>query len=479
MSLLMNLVVLASLVVCPAPKQASLSETEYHPLERVVVSCSDPDAVQWAERHLTEWYGDFSPKVEKGPSSNFPDGKEEYSLQIGKNGVRVKASTLQGIRYGLYSLRQLAIPKRGTATVQGWIVPAGEIHDEPTMGFRGIHICWFRENEVWEIERFIRLAAYYKLNYAVIEPWGTYEFNSAPWLSWPDVRMTKEEVHRLKAIADDLGVTLIPQFNMFGHASQARSGASKHAVLDFSPEYQPLFEPEGGWTWCLSNPETRKLLLSVIDEMMEDFGNPPYFHIGFDEAEAPSCPECLKRPYSQLFLSHIEAIAGELHKRGATPMMWHDMLLEGGDPRWKGFYASGTEDTSAAAAAIPGDIVICDWYYDNPMESYPTLEYFKSIGHPVLTCPWLNVNGMKAQASAVSRYGLDGMLGTLWHHYFGYDMENVFHYLSGCTWNPDNVPDLRRLVFATHLRQIGWDMENTDPVHAGTRHFDIAPQPGF
>lgn len=479
MSFLLNLAVLASLVVYPAPKHASVSETEYHPLERVIISCPDPEAVRWAGRHLEEWYGEFSPKVEKGLPASLPEGREEYCLQMGKNAVRVKASTLQGIRYGLYSLRQLAIPKRGTATVQGWIVPEGEISDKPSMDFRGIHICWFRENESWEIERLIRLAAYYKLNYAVIEPWGTYRSESAPWLSWPDAQMTKEEISRLRAIADDLGITLIPQFNMFGHATQARTGASKHAVLDIAPQYQPLFEPEGGWTWCLSNPHTRKVLLSVIDEMMEDFGNPPYFHIGFDEAEAPSCPECIRRPYRELFLEHVEALNAELHKKGATAMMWHDMLLQGGDPRWDGLVASGTEDTAAAAASIPKDIVICDWYYGDPRGAYPSLGYFKDLGHPVLTCPWLNVAGIKAQAAAVGAYGIDGMLGTLWHHYFGYDMENIFHHLSGCAWNPDNVPELRRLLFATHLRQIGWDMGNTDPVHAGTRHLDIAPQPGF
>lgn len=291
--------------------------------------------------------------------------------------------------------------------------------------------------------------------------------------------MTKDEIRRLKAIADDLGITLIPQFNMFGHATQARIGGAKHAVLDISPEYQPLFEPEGGWTWCLSNPEVHKVMFSVMNEMMDDFGNPPFFHIGFDEAEAPSCPECIKRPYSELFLEHIKAITTELRKRGATAMMWHDMLLKGGDPRWSGFYASGTDDTASALDSMSKDIVICDWYYDSGRDTYPTLGYFKSLGHPVLTCPWLNVSGIKAQASAVSKYGLNGMLGTLWHHYYGYDMENVFHYLSSCTWNPDNVTNLRRLVFATHLRQMGWDMKNTDPVHAGTRHLDIAPQERF
>ena len=55
-----------------------------------------------------------------------------------------------------------------------------------------------------EIERSVRLAAYYKLNYAVIESWGTFRSDVAPWYGWPDGTMTKQEVARLKEIADDL-----------------------------------------------------------------------------------------------------------------------------------------------------------------------------------------------------------------------------------------------------------------------------------
>ena len=239
--------VFAGPTICPTPVKAELSATVYHPLSKVEVACPDKDAAEWVEKHLEEWYGEFAPKVVKTKFKAGQMGKEEYGLKMGKDGVEVVASSLQGVRYALYSLRQIAIPKRGTKAVSGWIVPEGTVQDSPGMDFRGIHICWFHETEAWEVERLVRLAAYYKLNYAVIESWGSFRSDIAPWYGWPDGSMTKEEVARIKGIADDLGITLIPQINVFGHATMARSAAGKHAALDLNPEYQPLFEPLGGW----------------------------------------------------------------------------------------------------------------------------------------------------------------------------------------------------------------------------------------
>ena len=99
-------------------------------------------------------------------------------------------------------------------------------------------------------------------------------------------------------LGKDLGITLIPQINVYGHASSARSCTLKHAILDLQPQYEPLFEP-GGWNWCLTNPETQRVLRELIEEMLGDFDHPPYFHLGCDEAQPPSCPDCRKLPYSK------------------------------------------------------------------------------------------------------------------------------------------------------------------------------------
>ncbi|MCR4921032.1 MAG: beta-N-acetylhexosaminidase [Bacteroidaceae bacterium] len=461
----------------PTPVQCEISETKWVPLNNVVIASSDKNAQEWAARHLKQWYGKEAPKVVELQQSTEAMGDEEYELKADESGIRIKAKSLQGVRYALYTLRQAAIPQRGTLKVEGWMVPECTIKDRPGLTFRGIHICWFHETEVWEVERLIRMAAYYKLNYAVVEPWGTFRSKVAPWYGWPDGTMTQREIKRLKRIADDLGITLIPQINVFGHATASRGGAGKHSTLEFNPKYQPLFEPLNGWNWCLSNPETRKVLTRLIAELHEAFGNPPYFHIGGDEAMPPSCPQCTDRPYSDLFLEHIKAMNDVIVARGARTMMWHDMLLQRGDERWQGFYANGSPETAEGFRQFPRNIIICDWFYDEAKKDYPTLDYFKQLGFPVLTCPWHNWNGTIAQGRHAHKSGINGILGTLWHHHFGNNLINIFFTLANAAWNADSPFRLTEGSVQTHLRQIGWDMKTKNPRHTGTFYDEIPPEP--
>lgn len=453
-------------MLCPEPTYHDISLTEYVPYSVVNIACPDATAADWAKRHLKQWYGKFAPQVAATSENTSSLGKEAYRLIITPKGATISASTLQGVRYALYTLRQLAIPKRNTERLEGWIVPVATIEDEPHMEFRGVHICWFRENEAWEIERLIRLAAYYKLNYAVIEPWGTYRSKVAPWFGWSEGKMTIKEIKRLKAIADDLGIMLIPQLNVFGHATCSRVGAGKHASLDMHPEYQSYFEPMAGWNWCLSNPHTKTLQKQLIKELYEAFGCPEYFHIGCDEATVPSCPDCIARSYSTLFTEHVKEISSYVKELGAKTLMWHDMLIERNDPRWKGLHAKGTKATASVLNELPKDIVICDWYYRKPRATYPSLEHFKSLGFDVVTCPWENSKGTIAEIKAAHKIGIKGVLGTLWHHYYGESLINSYFYVSSLSWNSNaslaafGSQRNNRYVFHTHLRHIGWDMKN-------------------
>ena len=469
------------LAIYPQPLSCELSLTEYTPFDRIVV-CAEGHS--WAAKHLKSWYGKCAPQVvvDDNIANESAFGDEEYEIIIDSEGVKVRARSLQAVRYALYTLRQIAIPSRGMEQVEGWIVPQGRIKDKPQIEFRGVHICWFRETEPWEVERQIRLAAYYKMNYAVIESWGTFKSDVAPWFGWPDATMTKREIKRLKAIADDLGITLIPQINVFGHASQARGYAGKHAALDINPKYQPLFEPLAGWNWCLSNPETRKLLQALIKERYEAFGCPPYFHIGGDEAHQPSCPDCASKPYSQLFLEHIEAMNETISSLGARTMMWHDMLIERGDARWQGFVVNGSKETAAGFLKFPRDIIICDWYYGGAQTAYPTIDYFKEQGFSVLSCPWNNMGGIIAQSRYAHKSDIMGVLGTTWHHYFGASLPNIYFTLANAMWNPEahiptSLDDNTRQRVHTHIRHIGWDMKLKNPRHAGTYYEEIPPEP--
>ena len=455
----------------------------------VAVECPDAKAAEWLATHFKEWYGDQSPKVQSSthssqlptPNSQLSTNLEAYVVRADGSGVRIAANALAGVRWAAYTLRQLAIAKRGTLMAEGRILPSLQVADRPHLAFRAVHLCWFPEVRSQQIERAIRLAALLKFNYAIIEPWGMYASESNPWWHWPNPRMTKTEVRRLVEIGRDLGITLIPQINAYGHASSARGGSMKHVVMDLKPAYEPLFEP-GGWNWCLSNPAAQRALRELIAEMHDDFGRPPFFHLGCDEAQPPSCPECRRTPYAELVCRHITGLAEFVKQRGARAMIWHDMLLARGDPRWKGYVHSGSKATAALADTLPKDVIICDWQYSygdmkEERKDWPTMAYFREKGFPVVGCPWMNYNAMKPMADYIASIGGFGLIETTWHHLRGGDWVYMYKFASAAAWGTAVSPRgaAYDTVFGMALRLVGHDMKVTDYIDTGHQNYQVPP----
>ncbi len=443
------------------------------------VECPDPAAAEWVKTHFAEWYGAHAPNVTGGTTGlALQAGDEAYAAEVNADGVKIHARTLAGARWATYTLRQIAIAKRGTFKTEGMLLPTMKISDAPHLPFRAIHFCWFPEVRPQQIERAIRLAALMKFNYAIIEPWGMYKSEKHPWWPWPQANMTKAEVSRLVAIGKDIGITLIPQINCYGHASSSRGCTIKHSALDIHPEYEPLFEP-GGWNWCLSNPETQRVLRELIAEMHENFGNPPYFHIGCDEAERQSCPECVKTPNGELVLKHITGLAEFVKSRGARAMMWHDMLLDRADFRWKGFTVCGNKETGAILDKLPKDIIICDWQYQDTAQhekgaltDWPTMTYFKEQGFSVACCPWMNDKSMKPMADHIVKIGGFGFIETTWHHLRGSEWQKMYMGAAYAAWGS---PVSHDVSFQRSLRLVGQDMKVTDYLDTGFLNYQVSP----
>ena len=474
---------IAALQVSAASKYQKFEweKTTYVPFNAattVTLECPDPAAAKWLQSHYRQWYGESAPKVKVGTTGLKPEaGDEAYAASTAEDGVKIAANSLAGTRWASYTLRQLAIAQRGTLKSEGHLLPKLKMTDRPHLAFRAVHLCWFPEVRPQQIERAIRLAALMKYNYAIIEPWGMYKSERHPWWCWPQANMTKEEVRRLVAIGKDIGITLIPQINCYGHASSARGCTIKHSALDLHPEYEPLFEP-GGWCWCISNPETQRVLRELIAEMHENFGNPPFFHIGCDEAfGAQTCPECVKTPHAELALKHFTGLAEFVRARGARAMMWHDMLLDKSDPRWAGFIKFGGKHATEILDGLPKDVVICDWQYWKTAKGkdgkpWPTMTYFKDKGFSVAACPWTNGDVMKSMADHIVKIGGFGFIETTWHHLRGKEWENMYKWSAYAAWGS---PVSHDVPFQRSLRLVGNDMKVTDYLDTGYLNYQVPP----
>ena len=472
----------------PVPKKIKFADGPVYRLRnRCPVQLNVGDTAGIREQ-TAKWFKSFwgiSPKIVVTPRKSAEKLTcDAYKLKISEKELAITAAGLSGVRNALKTLRQLAEVERGTEQLSGYFLIQCEIADEPAMEFRGIHLCIFPETPLWDIEKHIRLAAYHKYNYAVIETWGVFPFDSHPEFCWPDRQIDKAELKRLIRLGKELGITLIPQFNLLGHAAASRSITGKHVVLDFNPALQPLFEPEG-WTWCISNPEVRRILTDLVTELYEFYDCPPFFHIGCDEADnIGTCRECRHQVLKDMVRDHILFFHDLLQKRGTRVIMWHDMLVEQGDPRWKGYTAYGLprHRLSQLYRELPRDIVIADWQYhcpgnaDNKEPQWPTARFFHAENFSVLLCPWLDERGVASQGKLAAEKKMFGMLETTWHKNHDLTHAVIFGTAACSAWNPA-VPQLvsieLRLSIAHHLRQIGWDMKTAEYEKTGFSQYQM------
>ena len=412
---------------------------------------------------------------------------EGYSVEVKPDCMEIGCSGMDGMMNAMKTLRQLAEVQRGTERVEEYFLVQCRIDDKPAMAFRGLHLCIFPETPLWDIERQIRLAAAHKFNYAVIESWGIFPFESHPEFCWTDKKLDKKELKRIIELGKDLGITLVPQFNLLGHAAASRSITGKHAVLSLDPALQPLFEPDG-WSWCLTNPATRRILTDLVTELHEFYGNPAFFHIGCDEADnIATCRDCRRKVLKDLVKEHICYFHDLFAARGARVIMWHDMLLDRSDPRWKNYIVCGLAEhqLSELYKELPRDIVIADWQYgypkekeDDPEPAWPTSRFFKAENFDVLVCPWINNNGTRSLGKFAAEEQLLGMLETTWHISHGMEHALIYCTAACAAWNPAANPGVSittRLSVSQHVRQIGWDMGINDYTLTGWNMYQVDP----
>ena len=390
----------------------------------------------------------------------------------------IASSDVAGVRDALKTLRQLAeaFGDSNSAKLSRSFVPGLELYDQPALSFRGIHLCWFPETDLSRIEQAIRIAAYYKFNYAVIEFWGTFPFQNHPELYWDQYHTTKEDVKRLVALGKELGIELIPQMNLFGHATEARVSVGKHTTLDRYPDFEPLFEPDG-WTWNVLNPEARKTLAECVVELYETFDSPKFFHIGCDEAYSSGSSFLARRSgdYVDKLADWLVFFHDLLKERDCRMMMWHDMLISGAD--FGGYVVGANATTKGLIDKLPKDVLICDWQYGKPKEkeTWPTSEYFGSKGFEVVSCPWRETSGIISLGKNAAEKRYFGLLCTTWHHFYGEDMRNILTLGAQATWGTPyrgSGFDKQRAV-NRHLQQINNEIKNRKYEDGGVDKYQV------
>ena len=332
-------------------------------------------------------------------------GEEGYILEISANSAVVAANTKNGALFGLESLRQVLYSENGNLSAQQLLVK-----DTPVYQFRGIKLYLPGRENITFFKRFVKdFAAYYKFNKIILELNANMRLEKHPELNVgavqferhlafsrldrpPGVHMEyqnsshqdnadggileKEEVADLVSYIRKFNIEVIPELPSLTHAYYLlwRHGELAENMAQPYPD-----------TYCPLKPGSYDLYFDVLDEYIEVI-HPALIHVGHDEwrMEKDLCELCKGKDYGELYAADIIKIHDHLAKKGIRTAIWGDHLLESVTEKefqtWKSsagyqYKIPGALRPEQVLKLIPRDILIFNWFWDEPANDRQVSEF--------------------------------------------------------------------------------------------------------
>ncbi|HEX6471704.1 MAG TPA: beta-N-acetylhexosaminidase [Streptosporangiaceae bacterium] len=289
-------------------------------------------------------------------------GQEGYTLDVARDGVRLRAHTAEGLFRGAQTLRQLLPPQVESPTVRTgpWIVPGVRITDRPRFGWRGAMLDVSRHFfSVAEVERYIDLAALYKINMLhlhladdqgwriMIDSWprlATYGGGTEVG-GGPGGYYTKADYAEIVRYAAARYITVVPEIDMPGHTNAA---LASYAELNCDGVAPPRYTgTEVGFSsLCVGKDITYRFIDDVVRELAAMTPG-PYIHIGGDEAHSTAHDD---------YVTFIDRVRDIVARHGKTMVGWKEIadaaIAPGSVAQFWASTHPGAEDAAQARAAV-------------------------------------------------------------------------------------------------------------------------------
>ncbi len=378
---------------------------------------------------------------------------ENKYILTSDNGITINAGSAEAISNGLSTFYQLL--------GNNLKIPGVTIVDHPTFEYRSLMIdCARSFHSIDNLKTIVKLCQWYKINYLHLHLTDDQLF-TFPSTAYPelmtDQHYSKQELIDLNTYANQRGITLIPEIDMPGHASQfIKKLPEVFGIDDIS---------QNRYTITLGNEQTYAAIDTLLGEVAEIFTFSPYIHIGGDEAffegmeDDPTTKEYMRKneiPNIDELFRHFLVKVNDMVKSKNKQMMV-----------WAGFNPKGEIE-------IPKDVIILLWepqYYD-------AIQLQKD-GFPFVNVsfkPLYVVNNRKWEPS----YILNEWNPRRWESwatrsdtFIGIEIPNNDRLIGAtmCSWEQNEINELNRLrlrlpAMVQHL----WDEEKVDiyPDHINT-----------
>lgn len=245
------------------------------------------------------------------------DGRDEqaYRIEISPDRIALTGNGRPGLFYAVQTLLQLAESGGGS-------LPQCRIEDWPEYELRCIH--WdtkHHQDRPETLRRYIDEAARFKVNAIIFELEDKFEYPSHPIIGAPGA-FTTAELQALVDYALERHIQIIPCVQSPAHMAYVL----KHE------EFAHLRCDGSNYQICMDDPEARKLLFDMYDDVCEATRGVRYFLVSTDEVYYAGICEKYRKPYnpenrSLTWVDYVNAAHKHLAARGRRVIVWAEYPL--------------------------------------------------------------------------------------------------------------------------------------------------------
>ena len=300
-----------------------------------------------------------------------------YFINVYRSYIECIYSNQEGIHNAICTLRQLLINSNKLTTCS--------IYDEPLFKIRSVMIDISR-NKVPKLETLKEIAKH--LSMLKINDIQLYIEGRAFYYSFLDQfydeknnYMLPEEMLEFYYYCKNIGITLTPNTNCFGHMAywlnqkELSHLAMKPEGFEFSKNgtrgYAQTIDP--------NNEEAYDFIIKLLDELLVCFPDCKRMTIGGDEPFELLFPEKL-HDAKDIYLKHMNKIISYVKSKGITPCMWGDVIKE---------YPDILDSFK--------DVILLEWGYDAGHLTEKNCKMYKEYNTRYMVCPgtsgWLTFSG--------------------------------------------------------------------------------------
>ncbi len=377
--------------------------------------------------------GTSDPLPEPGETTG-PESRESYSLRVTADGAELEARSSAGLYYGVQTARQL---------IEGYgpdaVLPEVEIHDWPSLAYRGIMVDTSHgplptESEV---KRQIDFLSRWKANQYFLYSEASIEMEGYPLLN-PGAQFTQDQVRRIVAHARKRHIDVIPCMELYGHLHDLFriERYADLAIMRHGSEFDPR------------NPQVAALLDKWIGQLAVLFPS-PFFHIGFDETWETGVDVLGGKVHpAQLYMDHFRQVYEMLRRRGKTVMAWSDMFSKYPD----------------LIPSLPAGTILVPWGYDRKVYE-PYWKPFADRPIPKFIASGVSIwcqiapnfdrsfDNIDDSVATGRKHGTLGLINTIWTDDVAVLMRTAFPgiaYGASASWQAE--PVTRRTFFSDYAR---------------------------